>query len=55
MAVSCTEARERGKGQQGGDRRGPRLIAAHNLQDEGEDIDDVGVDGEGTVDVLLRA
>jgi len=33
----------------------PGLIPAHNLQDEGEDVDDVSVDGEGAVDVLLGA
>lgn len=33
----------------------PRLVPAYNLQEEGEDVDDVCVDGEGTVDVLLRA
>lgn len=33
----------------------PGLIPAHYLQDEGEDVDDVSVDGEGTIDILLRA
>lgn len=33
----------------------PGLIPAHYLQDEGEDVDDVSVDGEGTVDILLGA
>ena len=33
----------------------PGLIPARNLQDEGEDVDNVSVDGKGTEDVLLRA
>lgn len=42
-----------------GSRRGtggvPGLIPAYYLQDEGEDVDDVSVDGEGTIDILLGA
>lgn len=33
----------------------PGLFPTHNLQDEGEDVDNVCVDGEGTKNVLLRA
>lgn len=41
-----------GRGDTGGV---PGLIPAHDLQDEGEDVDDISVDGEGTVDIFLGA
>lgn len=43
------------RGSGGGTGGVPGLIPAHDLQDEGEDVDNVGVDGEGAVDILLGA